>query len=117
MPLTVLIVDDHAGFRRAARRLLQADGFDVVGEANDGLAAVLEAERLHPDVILLDVQLPHIDGFGVARVLAGASPAATVILISSREASEYGGAVEATPSVGFIAKSRLSGAAVRALLG
>ena len=117
MPHTVLIVDDHAGFRRSARRLLQADGFDVVGEALDGHGALAETVRLRPDVVLLDIQLPDTDGFAVARSLAGECPVPTIILISSREATEYGGRVESAPTAGFIAKSRLSGAAVRALLG
>ncbi len=116
MPHTILIVDDHAGFRRSARRLLQADGFDVVGEAPDGASALTEAIRLRPDVVLLDVQLPDIDGFMVARRLAQAVPMPMIILISSREAAEYGGEVESTPTAGFINKSRLSGASVRALL-
>ena len=75
MPQTVLIVDDHAGFRLAARALLEADGFDVVGESatgNEGLEAV---GRLRPDLVLLDVGLPDIDGIEVWDASAGA-PAA-----------------------------------------
>ena len=66
MPLTVLIVDDHEDFRRVARALLEADGFRVVGEAVDGESAIAEANRLRPRLVLLDVQLPGIDGFAVA---------------------------------------------------
>ena len=64
---TLLIVDDHAGFRALARRLLGSGGFDVVGEAADGRAAVTAARELRPDVVLLDIQLPDIDGFEVLR--------------------------------------------------
>ena len=59
---SVLIVDDHAGFRTSARALLEADGFDVLGEAADGESAVEEVRRLRPQVVLLDIQLPGMDG-------------------------------------------------------
>ena len=68
--MTVLIVDDHPSFRTSARRLLEAEGFDVVGEARDGHEAVAAAQQLQPDLILLDVQLPDLDGFEVAARLA-----------------------------------------------
>ena len=70
VPSRVLIVDDHEGFRAAAHALLEAEGFVVVGEAGDGPGAVEAVGRLRPDVVLLDVQLPGIDGFGVAELLA-----------------------------------------------
>ena len=78
----VLIVDDHPSFRASARVLLEAEGFDVVGEAADGAQAITEAGRLRPEVVLLDVQLPDIDGFDVAARLTGADDAPTVILVS-----------------------------------
>jgi DNA-binding NarL/FixJ family response regulator len=113
---TILLVDDHPLFRRATHALLSADGFDVVGEAAGGAEALTAVDRLRPDLVLLDVQLPDIDGFEVARRLAtGATPPA-VILISSRDAHEYGGQVEAAAARGFIAKASLSGAAIRELL-
>ena len=71
----VLIVDDHPSFRASARVLLEAEGFDVVGEAADGAQALTEAGRLSPEVVLLDVQLPDIDGFDVAARLTGAADA------------------------------------------
>jgi DNA-binding NarL/FixJ family response regulator len=117
MPETILIVDDHAGFRRAARAMLQSEGFDVVGEAADGVKALAEVVRLGPDIMLLDIQLPGIDGFAVADRLAVRGGGPAVILISSRDPAEYGGKVEASPTRGFIAKSQLTGAAIRALTG
>jgi DNA-binding NarL/FixJ family response regulator len=112
MSRTILLVDDHAGFRRSARALLDAEGFDVIGEAADGHEALRLANELAPQVILLDVQLPDLDGFEVAgRLVRDDGP--TVILISSRAAREYGGQVEASSAHGFIAKSRLTGAAIR----
>jgi DNA-binding NarL/FixJ family response regulator len=114
---TILIVDDHAGFRRAARDALRADGFEVVGEARDGASAIAEAIRLDPAIVLLDIQLPDIDGFAVAARLGGFTRPPVVILISSRDAREYGGRVEGASARGFIPKSGLSGAAIRALVG
>jgi DNA-binding NarL/FixJ family response regulator len=114
-PMTcgVLIVDDHAGFRSQARALLEAEGFDVVGEASDGASALAAARELGADVVLLDVQLPDIDGFDVASQL---SADASVVLVSSREAADYGSLVQACGACGFIAKADLSGASLRALL-
>ena len=87
---TVLIVDDHDGFRESARALLEAEGFAVVGDAADGAAALVATLRLRPDVVLLDVQLPDVDGFAVAERLAALSEPPRVVLISSRDAAAYG---------------------------
>jgi DNA-binding NarL/FixJ family response regulator len=114
---SILIVDDHPSFRSTARVLLQAEGFDVVGEAEDGDSAVKAAQALRPDVVLLDVQLPDFDGFEVARRLArmnGGSPA--VILTSSRDAADFGPLVEQSGARGFVPKAELSGPALAALL-
>jgi DNA-binding NarL/FixJ family response regulator len=113
---TVLIVDDHDGFRESARALLEAEGFTVVGDAADGAAAVAAAARLRPDVVLLDVQLPGVDGFMVAEELAVAPNPPRVVLISSREAAAYGPRMAAAPVCGFLAKRELSGAALAALV-
>lgn len=108
---TVLIVDDHAAFRTSARRLLSADGFSVIGEATDGEAAVEAARRLRPDIVLLDVQLPGIDGFAVARrILGDGSISTQVVITSSRDRGDYGVLVEQCGAVGFIPKDELSGA-------
>ena len=66
----MLVVDDHAGFRSMARQLLAAAGFEVVGDAGTGSEAVAVSARLRPDAVLLDVQLPDLDGFEVSRRLA-----------------------------------------------
>jgi DNA-binding NarL/FixJ family response regulator len=114
---TLLIVDDHADFRESARALLEAQGFDVVGEAADGKQAIGEVKRLRPEVVLLDVQLPDVDGFAVAERLAAEGGGATVVLISSREADAYGPRLDGSPAKGFIPKHMLSGEALAALLG
>jgi DNA-binding NarL/FixJ family response regulator len=116
VPLTVLIVDDYEGFRQVARALLEADGFEVVGEAADGHAAIAEAERLRPQLVLLDVQLPGIDGFEVAEKLGEASDPPAVVLTSSHAASLFRRRLAQSPARGFIAKGDLSGEALAALM-
>jgi DNA-binding NarL/FixJ family response regulator len=113
---TVLIVDDHADFRASASELLEAEGFDVVGCAGDGAAAVDLALRLRPQLVLLDVQLPDRDGFAVAAQLAREEQPPRVVLISSREAAAYGRRVAEAPVRGFIAKRELTGAALTAFV-
>jgi DNA-binding NarL/FixJ family response regulator len=110
--MTVLIVDDNRGFRVSARRLLEAEGFEVVGEARDGHGAIACATRLQPDLVLLDVALPDLDGFEVAARLAALGVDSAVVLTSSRAAADYGSLVTNTPARAFIHKSELSGAAL-----
>src|SRR5690349_16653366 len=114
--MSVLIVDDHPSFRASARRLLEAEGFEVVGEAADGHAAIAAAQELQPDLVLLDVQLPDLDGFEVAARLAELGLPCAVVLTSSRNAAEYGPLVTETAVRGFVPKSELSGAVLTALL-
>src|SRR4051794_32175151 len=116
MPLRVLIVDDHATFRAAARALLETDGFEVVGEAPTGADAVDACARLAPDVVLLDVQLPDLDGFGVARELAEADEPPRVVLVSSRSRSAYRRRLADAPVSGFLNKAELSAESLGALL-
>ncbi|HEX6389190.1 MAG TPA: response regulator transcription factor [Solirubrobacteraceae bacterium] len=115
MPTSLLIVDDHADFRGLARSLLTADGFDVTGEVADGESVLDEVARLHPDVVLLDVQLPGIDGFEVAQRLAGSAHPPKVVLTSSRMASDYGHRLDGAPVWGFIPKHELSGETLAAV--
>ena len=114
---TVLIVDDHATFRAAARALLQAGGFDVVGEAADGVSALNAVAELRPEIILLDVQLPDIDGFAVAERLAEDGMPPAIVLTSSRDVTSFRRRLAANPAWSFIAKSELSGDALVAAIG
>jgi CheY-like chemotaxis protein len=116
MAARVLIVDDHPAFRAAARRLLELEGYDVVGEAEDGLSALAAARTLRPDFILLDVQLPDLDGFEVAEQLSGDDNPPAVVLTSSRDRSDYGPCLATTPACGFLPKAELSAAGIADIL-
>jgi DNA-binding NarL/FixJ family response regulator len=113
---TILIVDDHPSFRATARAILEADGFEVVGEAEDGASALEGIHRLRPDIVLLDVQLPDTDGFTVATTLGANSYVPTIVLTSSRDAADFGPLVDACGARGFVPKAELSGAALHAVL-
>jgi DNA-binding NarL/FixJ family response regulator len=112
---TVLIVDDHAGFRSFARALLEAEGFDVVGEAADGASALAAARALAPELVLLDVALPDMDGFAVCDALLEERAGPAVVLTSSRDVSSYRRRLKRSRARGFIPKSELSGPALSAL--
>jgi DNA-binding NarL/FixJ family response regulator len=117
MAPTVLIVDDHPSFRSLARAVLEAEGFDVIGESADACSALGETERLAPDVVLLDIALPDGDGIELSRLLRklhGSGP--TVVLMSSRDRSDYGSSLDTCGAAGFIPKDELSGSALAELL-
>jgi len=114
--MTVLIVDDHPSFRASARELLEAEGYEIVGEAESGAAAVQAAKELQPDLVLLDVQLPDIDGFQVAEQLRQLADPPAVVLTSSRDSADYGSCIQICGATGFVPKADLSGAAIAALL-
>lgn len=113
---TILIIDDDARFRTQARDLLEADGFVVIGEAIDGASGLEAARSLRPDLVLLDVGLPGLDGFEVARVLATDGPPPLVVLTSSRDARAYGRRLANGDALGFLPKEQVSGSAIRALI-
>ena len=115
MTVRVLVVDDHPGFLATARRMLEADGWLVIGEAGDGASALSAAHLLQPDLVLLDIGLPDIDGFEVAERLAS-SKATCVVLVSSRDGGAYGDRISSSPAAGFIAKGELDGDRLRELV-
>jgi DNA-binding NarL/FixJ family response regulator len=111
----ILIVDDHAGFRASARRMLEAGGFDVIGEVDDGAAAIDAAEDLTPDVVLLDVQLPDASGIALAgRLSANGGPA--VVLTSSRPRDQLAPDLSSSGALGFIPKDELTASAIEELV-
>jgi DNA-binding NarL/FixJ family response regulator len=114
--MKVLIVDDHPSFRASARTLLEAEGYEIVGEAENGAAALEAVKELKPDLVLLDVQLPDIDGFQVAEQLRELADPPAVVLTSSRDSADYGPCIQFCGASGFVPKADLSGAAIAALL-
>src|SRR5436305_2931826 len=102
MGKSVLIVDDHPSFRASAKRMLEADGYEVVGQAADGASAIEAARELRPEVVLLDVRLPDLDGFQVAERLAAQGAGPAVVLTSSRDRSDFASEIAASPVRGFI---------------
>jgi DNA-binding NarL/FixJ family response regulator len=115
MPSTALIVDDHDAFRASARRLLEVSGFDVIGEAEDGVTGLALAHDLEPELVLLDIALPDMSGFDVAKSLVGTR--SKVILISSRGRGDLGRRVRQSGAAGFVSKGELSNEALVGLMG
>jgi DNA-binding NarL/FixJ family response regulator len=116
MSRTLLIVDDHPAFRAVARKLLARHGYEIVGEAGDGEAALAAVCALRPDVVLLDVQMPGLDGFEVAARLRAARRPPAIVMVSSRDGEDFGGLIEQSGVRGFIPKHDLSGTALDAAL-
>ena len=113
---SVLIVDDYAPFRARARALLEAEGFRVVAEASTVGEALEAADRERPDLVLLDVRLPDSDGFDAAERLTSTAREVNVVLVSSRDYSNFAALVERSGARGFLPKAELSGARLTQLL-
>lgn len=114
---TVLVIDDHAGFRGRARAMLEAEGFEVVAEAGDGTSGVSAAARLQPDLVLVDVGLPDLDGFAVAQRLRAGGIRSRVVLTSGRDLVDFGDRGAASVADAFIAKADLTGDRLLGVLG
>lgn len=110
---SVLVVDDQASFRLVAIALLEADGFVVVGEADDGASALRAERALRPDVVLLDVRLPDGSGVDIARTMCAIEVPPAVVLTST---ADYTHAVAGCGARAFLPKVTLSGATLRAAL-
>jgi DNA-binding NarL/FixJ family response regulator len=113
MRRTVVIVDDHEQFRRSATKLLELEGFAVIGEARDGASGVATVERLRPDVVLLDVALPDASGLDLVAALSAVSD---VVLVSSRDPADIAGRARRSAALAFIPKDELTGEALLAAL-
>jgi CheY-like chemotaxis protein len=117
MPVRCLIVDDNLGFLEVARTLLEREGLSIAGVASTSAEALRDAERLRPDVVLVDVSLGEESGLELARrLVAGPAHEATVILISTRAEAELVDIVDLNPAAGFVSKSELSADAIRGFL-
>ena len=114
--LAVLIVDDNAPFRAAAQAVLELGGFRIAGHAETGEAALTLARVTRPDVVLLDIGLPDMDGFDVCRELAAIAPGTVVVFCSVRDAESYADAVARAAAVGVLAKAELSAAVLSAII-
>jgi pilus assembly protein CpaE len=109
MSIRVLIVDDLAPFRSAARAIIQATpGFEVAGEVASGEESLVSAKTIKPDLVLMDVNLPGIDGVEAGRRIAADAPATVVVLLSTREGDEIGSIVADSGAAAYIAKARFS---------
>jgi DNA-binding NarL/FixJ family response regulator len=116
MEETVLVVDDHGGFRASVRELLEAEGFEVVGEATDAASGIEAARSLRPDIVLLDLQLPDFDGILASKRIADLNGRSAIILTSSCDPSDVAAVLGESPARGFIPKPELSGESIRGLL-
>ena len=116
MPATAFVVDDHAGFRVAARALLESVGYHVVGDCADGAAALRALRGAPVDLVLVDLYLPGEDGVDVSDQLVEMGCAATVVIVSSREDASSDPRVSASRATGFIAKRNLSAMSLRRLV-
>jgi DNA-binding NarL/FixJ family response regulator len=113
---TIVIVDDDPRFRGIARRLLESEGFDVIGEASDGREALAVTRELEPDILLLDVQLPDIDGLEIATQLSsGVDGRPAIVLTSTRDESDFGPQVEQSGARGFVPKGEISAERITSL--
>lgn len=112
---TVLVVDDHEGFRLRTRRLLERHRYRVL-EAANGADAIRRAERERPDIVLLDVHLPDMDGFEVAARLRAAGRAGAILLISTHPEADMAERLRTSVADGFIDKADLSASTIAAKL-
>ena len=112
----VMVVDDQSPFRRAARAVINAtEGFEAVGDAESGLEALHHADQLHPDVVLIDVHMPEMDGFETSRRLTESHPECVVVLVSLDALELPDSAVTACGAVAFLRKQELRPATLRSL--
>jgi DNA-binding NarL/FixJ family response regulator len=111
-----LIVDDSDEFVASAARLLGSQGLDVVGSASSGERALELAGSLEPDVALVDIELGEEDGIELSHVFAAQAPATRVVLISSYDQADLGDLISRSPAVGFLPKTDLGAAEIRAIL-
>lgn len=115
MRRTILVVDDDDRFRQWAVAWLRAEGYDIVGEADGSDTALSWVRRLRPEIVLVDVQLPDVDGFELTRLLTAEPHPPTVLLISSRDAPDYGD-ISASGARGFVRKDQLTSEVIERLL-
>jgi two-component system response regulator EvgA len=107
MGASVVIVDDHAGFRAHARRFLECEGYRVVGEAADCAGGLAATTQLGPDLVLVDIHLPDADGFELTARIGELPAPPEVVLTSSRDGAEMQECIDECGACGFVPKSQL----------
>jgi DNA-binding NarL/FixJ family response regulator len=113
--VSVLVADDHAEIRKSLRHLLQASGMQVVGEAANGNEAVQECEHLHPQIIVLDISMPVLNGFEAAREIAKNFPATKIIFLTGHVGKEFVGEALRVGGSAFVSKTQASSSLVEAI--
>jgi len=114
--VSVLIVDDQVPFRLAARAVLRrTDGFELIGEAADGVEAVALAAELHPDLVLMDINMPGAGGIEATRRITAEHPGTVVVLVSTYAADDIPGDVEGCGAAAYVNKEDLAPAVLRNL--
>jgi DNA-binding NarL/FixJ family response regulator len=114
--IRVLVADDHEGFRRSLLGFLRAQrGVEIIGEASDGIEAVDQTEKLQPDLVLIDSDMPNQDGFRAARQIKLRSPEIRVVVLSMHDGDIYRRMAREYQADGFIDKGSVKKALLRIL--
>jgi DNA-binding NarL/FixJ family response regulator len=103
--LRILIVDDHEALRAGVRSVLEAHGLEVCGEAANGLEALQQATELQPDLVILDITMPVLDGFSAAREISKRLPRTAILLLSMHESASMVNVAKSSGARGYVAKS------------
>jgi DNA-binding NarL/FixJ family response regulator len=115
-PRSVLVVDDQAPFRMAARAVLRRlEGFEFAGEASSGVEAIELVDRLHPALVLMDINMPEMNGIEATRQIMAAHPDVVVILCSTYDAADLPPAASASGAAAYVNKERLAADTLRRL--
>jgi two-component system nitrate/nitrite response regulator NarL len=113
--LKVLIVDDHEALRAGVRSVLESRGIEVCGEAANGQEALNMALRLRPDLVILDITMPVLDGFSAAREIHKRFPSVGILLLSMHESASMVNVAKSSGASGYVAKSEGIGRILKAV--
>ena len=103
--MKILIVDDHEALRAGVRTVLESHGFEVCGEAANGQEALTRAQQLRPDLVILDITMPVLDGFSAAREIHKRLPSVGILLLSMHESASMVNVAKSSGARGYVAKS------------